>query len=84
MQDRRRERRRAAPRDERSQSADVERQIERESQGVESHQARPLELVEPPFENGVRGRTLELHANARSSGCRKHHGRAIGRSRRPA
>ena len=76
--DRNRERSGATAGDERPHRADVEGEVEREPQVVEVRETRPLELVKSPFDDGVRSRTLDLHANARSSGCRKHHGPAIG------
>ncbi len=55
----------AAATDECPQGGDVERGIESKPDRIERVEAGALELVEPPFDDGVRGRTLEPHANAR-------------------
>jgi len=76
--DRHGEQRRAAAGDESPQRGDVEGDVERKPKRIERSEAGALELVEAPLENDVRSRTFDLHANARSSGCCKHHGPAIG------
>ena len=76
--DRHGEQRWATARHERPQRGDVESDVECEPKRIERGKSGALELVEAPLQNGVRSRTLDLHANARRSGCRKHHGPAIG------
>ena len=73
-------RRRTAAADQGAEGFDVECEVEREPQGIEGYEPRTLKLVESPLDDGVRSRTLDLHANAQSSGCRKNHGPDIGRS----
>ncbi len=55
----------AAATNESPQGGDVERGIESKPDRIERVEAGALELVEAPFDDGVRGRTLEPHANAR-------------------
>jgi hypothetical protein len=63
------------------QRGDVERGIQGKPDRLECVEAGALELVEAPLDDDVRCRTLEPHANARRSGCRKNHGPAIGSNR---
>jgi hypothetical protein len=63
-----------------AQTADVERDVDRQPDGLDRVDARSLELVEAPLEDDVGSRPLDARTNRRCSGCRSDHGEAIGSS----
>ncbi len=77
-ENRNREHRVTAARNERTQPGDIELQVECEPNRVYAVDAGSLELVESPFDDHVRRRTLDTRANRRCSGCRSDHRRGIG------
>ncbi len=79
--DRNREHRVTPTRNERTQAADVERQVECEPNSLDAVDSGALHLVEAPLDDGIGRRTLDARTNRRCSGCRSDHDRDIGGDR---